>query len=43
MHLNSPPGSVYALDLSGLKRPDVTFFTSWEGEQLLGCGALREL
>jgi len=43
MHVNSPPGSVYALDLSGLKRPDVSFFTAWDGEQLLGCGALREL
>lgn len=43
MHVNSPPGSVYALDLSGLKRPDISFFTAWDGEQLLGCGALREL
>jgi putative acetyltransferase len=43
MQGNSPPGSVYALDLSGLKRPDISFFTAWDGEQLLGCGALREL
>jgi putative acetyltransferase len=43
MQGSSPPGSVYALDLSGLKRPDISFFTAWEGEQLLGCGALREL
>ncbi len=43
MHANSPAGSVFALDLSALKRPDVTFFAAWEGEQLLGCGALREL
>lgn len=43
MHAHSPPGTVYALDLSGLKRPDVTFFTAWDGEELLGCGALREL
>ena len=43
MHLNSPPDSVFALDLSGLRRPDITFLTAWEGGDLLGCGALREL
>ncbi|AUH01741.1 N-acetyltransferase [Prodigiosinella confusarubida] len=43
MHANSPPGSVFALDMSGLKRPDISFFTAWENDQLLGCGALREL
>ena len=43
MHANSPPGSVYALDLSGLRRPDISFYTAWDGETLLGCGALREL
>jgi len=43
MRANTPAGFVYALDLSALKRPDVTFFTAWESEMLLGCGALREL
>jgi len=43
MHLHSPPESVHALDLAGLKRPDVTFWTAWEGNELLGCGALKEL
>jgi putative acetyltransferase len=43
MRVYSPPGNVHALDLSGLKQPEVTFFAAWEGEQLLGCGALREL
>jgi putative acetyltransferase len=43
MHVHSPPGTVHALDLSGLDRPEVSFFTAWEGEELLGCGALREL
>ncbi|WP_315708109.1 hypothetical protein [Brenneria uluponensis] len=42
MHANSPPGSVFALDMSGLKRPDISFFTAWEDDKLLGCGALRE-
>jgi putative acetyltransferase len=43
MHANTPAGHVFALDLSGLKQPDITFFTAWEGEDLIGCGALREL
>jgi putative acetyltransferase len=43
MHENSPPGSVYALDLSGLKAPEVSFWVAWEEEQVLGCGALKEL
>lgn len=43
MQVHSPPGTVHALDLSGLQRPEVSFFTAWEGEELLGCGALREL
>jgi len=40
---NSPPGTVFALDLSGLKRADLTFWGAWEGDTLLGCGALKEL
>lgn len=43
MHASSPPGSVYALDLSGLQHLTVSFFTVWEGEDLLGCGALKHL
>ena len=43
MHLHSPPGSVHALDLDGLRRPEVTFWTVWEAGELLGCGALKEL
>ncbi len=43
MHANSPPGHVFALDLSGLKRADVAFWTAWEGDELLGCGALKEI
>ena len=35
------PGSAHALDLSGLKTRDVRFFSAWEGESLLGCGALK--
>lgn len=39
----SPPEDVHALDLSGLRSPDVTFWTVWEDGWLLGCGALKEL
>ena len=43
MHASSPPGSVYALDLSALATPDIAFYTAWDGDMLLGCGALRTL
>ena len=43
MHELSPRDSVHALDVSGLKQPDITFWTVRDGAVLLGCGALREL
>ena len=43
MQENSPPSSVYALDLSGLKVPGVSVWTAWDGEQLMGVGALKQL
>jgi len=43
MHEISPPDSVFALDLSGLKHPRVTFWTAWEGDDLLGMGGLKQL
>lgn len=43
MRAISPPGSVHALDLDGLRRPGITCWTAWDGGELLGCGALREL
>ncbi|WP_018932887.1 GNAT family N-acetyltransferase [Gracilibacillus lacisalsi] len=39
----SPPESVHAFNLDGLKQPDVTFWSAWENDTLLGCGALKEL
>jgi len=39
----SPPESRHALDLDALRKPDVTFWTVWCGEDLAGCGALKEL
>jgi putative acetyltransferase len=43
MYELSPPEQVFALDLSKLKSPDITFWTVWEDDLLLGCGALKEL
>ena len=39
----SPPDKVFAFDASKLRAPDVTFWTAWRGEFLLGCAALKEL
>lgn len=43
MHENSPPGHVFALDLSGLQQPSVTVWTAWEGDSIAGIGALKVL
>ena len=43
MGQHSPPGSVHALPLEGLLMPEITFWTVWEDDELLGCGALKEL
>jgi putative acetyltransferase len=43
MYALSPPESVHALDLDELRRPDITFWSVWDGEALLGCGALKQL
>lgn len=39
----TPPGSSHALDLSGLKTPDVRFFAAWLDGALVGMGALKRL
>ncbi|AEF55972.1 GNAT family N-acetyltransferase [Marinomonas posidonica] len=41
MHATSPAESAHALDLSELKKPNIVFWTVWEKDQLLGCGALK--
>jgi putative acetyltransferase len=43
MHQLSPPESVHALDLEALRRPEITFWSVYQGAQLLGCGALKQL
>ena len=37
------PGSAHALDLSGLRTPEVTFWSVWDGDDLVGVGALKRL
>jgi len=43
MALTSPPESIHALDLDGLKKPEITFWSIWDEGDLAGCGALKEL
>jgi len=39
----SAPGSSHALDLEGLRAPEITFWSAWEEDALLGTGALKRL
>ncbi|MEG7356916.1 GNAT family N-acetyltransferase [Bacillus inaquosorum] len=43
MTLKSPPESIHALDAERLRGPEMTFWSAWEGNELAGCGALKEL
>ena len=36
-------GSAHALDLNGLKSADMKFWSAWDGDTLLGVGALKQL
>jgi putative acetyltransferase len=36
-------GSAHALDSSGLKAPDIRFWTAWQDNELVGMGALKTL
>lgn len=38
-----PPESTHALDLEGLRSPDVRFWTAYDDGELVGCAALRML
>ncbi len=40
---NSPEGSTHVLDIEGLKVPSIKFWSIWENEKLIGCGALKFL
>lgn len=43
MMANSPLGACHYLDLTGLQVPEITVWSLWDGDQLAGCGALREI
>ena len=43
MYATSPPESVHALDIKDLKSTEITFFSAWKENQLLGCVAIKEL
>jgi putative acetyltransferase len=43
MLANSPAESCHFLDLSGLKTPDISFWSAWDGDELLGVGALKQI
>ena len=43
MHAHSPACHVFALDSAGLSHPDVTVWTVWDGADLLGIGAMKQL
>jgi len=39
----SPPESRHALDIERLRQPGITFWAVWDGPELAGCGALKEI
>ncbi len=43
MHEHSPPESVHAFDIDALRARGVTFWSAWIGEELAGCGALKQI
>jgi putative acetyltransferase len=43
MHAASPPGTLFALDLSGLQQPNITVWSIRDGDAVLGIGALKAL
>ena len=40
---SSPESAVHALDIDGLRQPDITLWTAWQDRTLAGCAALRQL
>ncbi|MEU7693838.1 GNAT family N-acetyltransferase [Microbispora sp. SCL1-1] len=39
----TPPESKHALDLDGLRTPEVTFWSVMDGDVVVGCGAIKRL
>jgi putative acetyltransferase len=43
MHASSPPDAVHAFDIDKLRASDVTLWSAWLGDQIVGIGALKQL
>jgi len=43
MQADTPPEDVHALGVDQLRAPDITFWSAWVGDEVVGCGALRRL
>ena len=43
MRAITPPESKFALDLDALRQPSITFWSVWDGDDLVGCAALKRL
>ena len=39
----TPQGSAHVFDVSRLKAPDISFWSAWGGETLMGVGALKRM
>ena len=39
----SPAGSTHVLDITGLKDQSIKFWSLWDNDELIGCGALKFL
>lgn len=42
MKANTPPESMHALNIDALRATDITFWSAWDADELLGCAALKE-
>ena len=43
MRATSPPESKHALDLEGLRKPEIAFWSVYDEDKLIACGALKKL
>lgn len=43
MHAQSPPERVHAFDVPQLLQPGVTFWSGWLEDEIVACGALKQL
>ena len=43
MRRSSPPETVFVLERAALDVPEIEFFAAWDGDALLGFGALKAL